>query len=187
MEGEPIYVRTYVRSHAISLCYGVTEIVLTRGAPINNDLRPFQIVVPQLASSPSMPFADVQRTYVRTYVRRLRRSSSDAIFFDVRAPPVPRTPLFRAIAPQRARMQANAPFCNACIWDQSRLSNTYVHTFTHSPVFTARISSTGFKCARTPFVQLPRIRAEYARTPFVQLHQIRTTTPNCTLPHSCRF
>ena len=101
------------------------------------------------------------RTYVRTYVRRLRRSSSDAIFFDVRAPPVPRTPLFRAIAPQRARMQANAPFCNACIWDQSRLSNTYVHTFTHSPVFTARISSTGFKCAS-------RIRT----------YPIRATTPH---------
>ena len=175
MEGEPIYVRTYVRSHAISLCYGVTEIVLTRGAPINNDLRPFQIVVPQLASSPSMPFADVQRTYVRTYVRRLRRSSSDAIFFDVRAPPVPRTPLFRAIAPQRARMQANAPFCNACIWDQSRLSNTYTHSHIH------QFSPRGFQARASSAL------AEYARTPFVQLHHIRTTTPNCTLPHSCRF
>ena len=68
MEGEPTYVRTYVRSHAISLCYGVTKIVSTRLAPINNDLSPFQIVVPQLTSSPSMPFADVQRSYVRTYV-----------------------------------------------------------------------------------------------------------------------
>ena len=35
------YVRTYVRSHVLSLCYGVTKIVSTRVAPINNDLSPF--------------------------------------------------------------------------------------------------------------------------------------------------